>query len=73
MERECLYIRLEHLVEDIAPLEEHLGFALDIPNVNRSARSGDYREAYSDEARARVAAYCADDIARFGYCFDGVV
>ena len=72
MERECLYIRLEHLAEDIAPLEAHLGFALDIPHVNRSARSGDYREAYSDEARARVAAYCADDIARFGYCFDGV-
>lgn len=71
VERQCLYIRLEHLVNDIAPLEEHLGFALEIPHVNRSARKSDYRDEYSDEARARVAECCAVDIARFGYRFDG--
>lgn len=71
VERKCLYIRLEHLAQDIAPLEAHLGFALDVPHVNRSERTNNYRDAYSDEARARVAEYCAVDIARFGYLFEG--
>lgn len=70
VERKCHYIRLEHLAQDIAPLEAHLGFALDIPHVNRSARSGEYVDTYSDEARARVAEFCAVDIARFGYHFE---
>lgn len=69
-ERKCLFIRLEHLARDIAPLEAHLGFALDMPHVNRSARAGDYREAYTDESREQVATYCADDIERFGYAFE---
>ena len=63
------YIRLEHLAQDIAPLEAHLGFALDIPHVNRSARAGDHRAAYNDTSRAQVAKMCAQDIAQFGYCF----
>ncbi|WP_298858032.1 sulfotransferase family 2 domain-containing protein [uncultured Sulfitobacter sp.] len=71
VERECLFIRLEHLAQDLAPLEAHLGFALDIPHVNRSMRAGHYRDAYRDDARAQVADYCAADIARFGYRFEG--
>ncbi len=71
VERRCLFIRLEHLAQDISPLEAHLGFALDIPHVNRSTRAGDYRDAYTDESRARVAECCAVDIARFGYRFEG--
>ncbi len=69
---ECadLYIRLEHLAADIAPLEAHLGFTLDIPHVNRSARSGDYRTAYDPESRDLVGHLCAEDIARFGYSFE---
>ena len=70
VERKCLYIRLEHLARDVAPLEAHLDFTLDVPHVNRSARAVEYREAYSDAARARVAEYCSVDIARFGYRFE---
>lgn len=70
VERGNLFIRLEHLAQDIAPLEAHLGFSLDIPHVNKSDRARDYREAYDDEARARVAAFSAVDIARFGYRFE---
>ncbi len=69
-ERADLYIRLEHLKADIAPLEAHLGFTLDIPHVNRSQRSGDYRAAYDDASRERVGRLCAEDIARFGYSFE---
>ncbi len=70
-ERADLFIRLEHLAEDLAPLEAHLGFGLEVPHVNRSARLADYRDAYTDESRAHVARFCATDIARFGYRFDG--
>lgn len=68
--RADLFIRLEHLAQDIAPLEAHLGFALDIPHVNRSDRAADYRAAYDAESRERVAQMCAADIARFGYRFE---
>lgn len=70
-ERANLFIRLEHLQTDIAPLEAHLGFDLDIPHVNRSARGENYRAAYSDVSREQVARMCAADITRFGYAFDG--
>ena len=69
--RADLFIRLEHLAQDIAPLEAHLGFTLDIPHVNRSARAADYRSAYDADSAAAVAGICAQDIAQFGYRFDG--
>ena len=69
-ERADSFIRLEHLAEDIAPLETHLGYALDMPHVNSSARAADYRAAYTDDSRVRVAQMCAADIERFGYKFD---
>jgi hypothetical protein len=64
-----LFIRLEHLAEDILPLEAHLGFNLDVPHVNQSKRDQDYRTFYSDVSREQVAQICAQDIARFGYRF----
>jgi hypothetical protein len=67
--RASLFIRLEHLAQDLAPLEAHLGFALDLPHVNRSVRQQDYRMAYTDDSRTRVAQMCAADIARFDYAF----
>jgi hypothetical protein len=70
IERANLFIRLEHLLEDIVPLEDHLGFDLEVPHVNQSTRSLDYREAYSDKSREQVEQMCAIDIARFGYRFD---
>ncbi|MEM8656028.1 MAG: sulfotransferase family 2 domain-containing protein [Pseudomonadota bacterium] len=69
-ERCDLYIRLEHLDADAAPLWEHLGFHLSLPRMNASERRPDYRGYYDDTARAAVAEACAEDIERFGYSFD---
>jgi len=68
--RECcdLYIRLEHFAADAQPLFDHLGFALELPTVNASARGG---ADYTPELREIVAEVCAEDIARFGYADDG--
>lgn len=67
--RVSAYIRLEALAEDLAPLERHLGFALDLPHVNASLRPEDYRHAYSERTAQTVADMCAQDIAQFGYRF----
>ena len=64
------FIRLEHFEEDAAPLWEHLGFALELPRVNASAREADYAQYYGEGDAERVATICAEDIARFGYAFD---
>lgn len=64
------FLRLEHLADDAAPLEAHLGFALPpLPRVNTSDRMADWRGYYSDADAALVAGLCATDIARFGYGF----
>ncbi|TNF23277.1 MAG: Type II secretory pathway, pullulanase PulA [Rhodobacteraceae bacterium] len=68
-ERQALFLRLEHLAEDIAPLEAHLGFALAPGHANRSQRAADYRGYYDAQSAAAVARTCAADIARFGYAF----
>lgn len=70
VERCNLYIRLEALDRDAAPLWDHLGFRLDIPHANASDRAADYRSYYTDAARAAVAEACAEDIDRFGYSYD---
>ncbi|GKY88172.1 sulfotransferase family 2 domain-containing protein [Sinisalibacter aestuarii] len=71
IDRADLYIRLEHLGEDLAPLEAHLGFSLaPLPHANASNRQGDFRRYYNDSTAEIVAAACADDISRFGYRFD---
>ncbi len=65
------YIRFEHLADDLAPVEEHLGFSLlPLPHENRSARRGTYADQYTPELADHVAEIFADDIARFGYRFD---
>ncbi|MEM8578066.1 MAG: sulfotransferase family 2 domain-containing protein [Pseudomonadota bacterium] len=69
-ERCDAFVRLEHLAEDLAPVEAHLGFALSLPHVNRSERTEDWRGAYSDAAHSAVAEACAEDIARFDYRFE---
>ena len=63
------YVRLEHLDADLAAVEQHLGFALQVPRANASARPKHSRQAYSDAAAQAVAHDCAVDIARFGYSF----
>jgi hypothetical protein len=71
VERCDLYIRLEHLDEDIAPLEKRLGFALaPLQRFNASDRDRDWRGYYSAADRALVADICAEDISRFDYRFE---
>lgn len=70
-ERASAYLRLDHLPEDLAPFEGHLGFRLGpVARVNASARPRDWRPFYSNSAAALLAELCAEDIARFGYRFD---
>lgn len=64
-----LFIRLEHLEEDCAPLWQHLGFRLPLPHVNASDRMAEYRHYYTPEQAAHLARICSEDIARFGYTF----
>ncbi|MFC2970309.1 sulfotransferase family 2 domain-containing protein [Acidimangrovimonas pyrenivorans] len=67
-----LFLRLEHLAEDIGPLEAHLGFRVALPGrINASERARDWRGYYSDDAAELVGEICAEDVARFGYSFDG--
>jgi hypothetical protein len=71
-DRGDLFIRLEHFKEDARPLETHLGFDIDLPHVNASARARDYRSYYDADLAAIVRDVCAEDISRFGYWFDPV-
>lgn len=63
-------IRLEHLRADLAPVEAHLGFALDVPYVNASMRPAAWRELYTLQMRDAVGRACAEDVERFGYVFE---
>lgn len=70
-ERASLYARLEHLDQDLAPFEAHLGFRLTpLAHANVSDRARDWRGFYSDADAALMADISADDIARFGYRFE---
>lgn len=69
-EHACLYIRLEHLRQDLPALEHALGFRPEMPHENRSDR-GDYRGYYDAPLAEHLGAVCSTDIARFGYRFDG--
>ncbi|MEO0371018.1 MAG: sulfotransferase family 2 domain-containing protein [Pseudomonadota bacterium] len=64
-----LYIRIEHFEEDAAPLWAHLGFRLELPVINRSARPENYQTLYSTADSQCVAELCQRDIERFGYQF----
>jgi hypothetical protein len=65
-----VFVRLEHLGEDLAPVEAHLGFRLELPHANRSDRPADWRACYSPADALLVGELCAEDIARFGYRFE---
>jgi hypothetical protein len=66
-----LCIRLEHFAQDADPLFRHLGFEILLPQENRSQREPDWRGYFDAAARQAIADSCAEDIARFGYSFDG--
>lgn len=70
-DRGDVYARLEHLAEDLAPFEAHLGFRLGpVPRVNESDRQPDYRPYFQSRDVDLIADLCAEDIGRFGYAFD---
>ncbi len=69
VERCAAYLRIEHLKNDLKPLEQHLGFALTVGHMNRSDRDADYRSYYDESLAEFVNALCAEDVARFGYQF----
>jgi len=60
--------RYEMLATDLADVGARLGLPLELPHLNRSAHAH-YRDYYTDETRAIVAARFARDIERFGYTF----
>lgn len=72
VERARLFARLETLADDLAPFEAHLGFRLTLAKANASKRIADWRGYYNDADAALIADLCAEDIARFGYGFDGL-
>ncbi|MEP3637321.1 MAG: sulfotransferase family 2 domain-containing protein [Paracoccaceae bacterium] len=69
-ERADLFIRIEYLNDDLQMLWEHLGFELEIPHTNKSARRNDFRSYYSPDSQIAVAKAAAEDISRFGYSFE---
>ena len=64
------FLRLEHLEEDAAALEAHLGFRVTpLARANVSERDRDWRRYYDAASAGIVARICAEDIARFHYSF----
>jgi Sulfotransferase family len=66
-----LFVRLEHLSQDLAPFEAHVGWSVGpLPKTNASHRTMPYQNYYSAADRQSIARLCAQDIDRFGYRFD---
>ena len=69
-ERCAQFVRLEHLEQDMKPLESHLGFSMyPFPRSNASVRKKDYRNSYSEQDAELVQKLCGEDIRRFEYTF----
>lgn len=60
------FIRLEHLDTDLAPVETHLGFRIEMPHANASVHPP-AADLYDNDTAALIADIFARDIARFGY------
>jgi hypothetical protein len=65
-----LFVRIEHLHDDLKPFEAHVGFGLGaIERINTSTRNADYRGYYGPADADIVRRICAGDIERFEYEF----
>ncbi len=65
----ALFVRLENFTQDISPFEDHIGFRIVLPAVNKSERDAGYRAYFTPELARIMAEDCAEDIERFGYTF----
>jgi len=63
--------RYETLAQDFTQICRRLGIPATLPHVNRTVHR-DYRDYYTPETSAWVAAHFAADIRLFGYTFDGI-
>ncbi|MEQ5869821.1 sulfotransferase family 2 domain-containing protein [Sagittula sp. NFXS13] len=64
-----LFLRLEHLDEDLDKLAQHIGFRPDVAHLNASDRGPRYQDYYDAQTQEVVAHICAQEVARFGYRF----
>ncbi|WP_006786978.1 sulfotransferase family 2 domain-containing protein [Thiorhodospira sibirica] len=63
----------ENLQADFGHICTHIGLKpVDLPHKRKATSRQDYRRYYDDESAERVAQHYAQDIALFGYQFDGV-
>lgn len=69
-ERCNLFLRLEHLAEDMARLEAGIGLKLPLPPHENRSQRGAYQTYYSAADQSLVGDLFGPDIARFGYRFD---
>ncbi|WP_298293229.1 sulfotransferase family 2 domain-containing protein [uncultured Litoreibacter sp.] len=70
-ERCDLFVRLEHLDEDLPKLEALIGLKLQpFPHENSSERGAAYQGYYGLSDKRLVSQLAAEDIERFGYSFD---
>jgi hypothetical protein len=63
--------RYETLAQDFDRVCQTLNITTHLPHVNKSAHQ-DYRDYYDARTRQMVADHFAEDIALFGYSFDGI-
>ena len=68
--RNPVFLRLEHLQEDLDQIATRLGFRPDMGQANPSPRDRDWRGYYTEEDAALLGRVCGADVARFGYRFD---
>jgi len=61
----------ETLDDDFAHVCRRIGTLVRLPRLNSTIHA-DYRSFYSDRLAEDVGRYFAADVARFGYCFDGL-
>ncbi len=62
--------RFENLADDFAYVCEYLDLQASMPYLNKSKHSS-YQSYYDQETRDLIAEHCKDDIALFGYDFEG--
>lgn len=62
--------RFETMNESFAEIAKRIGIGATLPHLNKTEKS-DYRTHYDAETAAAIEHWFADDIARFGYRFDG--